>query len=164
VPNINVNLPEQLVDITGGSVTVSGGTIDVTQASGDVLDVNVVNGPSPSNIATPLVYNEITSVASGVETQIAIYTAPATGSSYLVQIEAAGTNNGIYIVYRNASVIDKKYTTYGTPLDLLFTFETGYSSVPGVILAPGDTVSITVTQNNASLGTFNAKIQAVEVS
>ncbi len=155
MPNINVNLPAAEVTLPD--------PVTVTPASGAVFNVNVENGPSPSTVNTPLVYNEVTSVTSGVETSISTYTVPTGVSSYLIQIECAGNNNGIYIVYRNGSVIDKKYTTYGAPLDIKFDFEVGYSSVPGLELATGDVILVTVTQASTSMGTFNAKIQALEV-
>lgn len=153
---ISRNLPLEEVDIFSGNV-------DITQAPGSVLNVKVVDEGPSTTVTTPLLFAEISSVPAGVETIIVTYTVPPGVFSFLVLIDVAGINNALYSIYRNTLVIDKQYTTYGAPLNSQFTFEVPLESTPGLQLAGGDVIKVTVLQQSASLGTFSAKIQAVEM-
>lgn len=113
------------------------GTINVVEGGGDVQNI----------------YNEVSSVPSGVPTTIVTFT--ATGDTKLRQVSASGTNVGRYTVLLNGSPIDRQYTTFGAMPNLLFLFDKGLS------LVNGDIVALEILHNRPTVGTFNGRITVV---
>lgn len=159
-PNVN------LVSVSGSPITLGQTTMSaslpVTIASDQSpLNVNIV-GVNPSQVSV-LVYNEVTAVAVGVETTIATYTAPAgPTTSCLLLVYAGGTNVAQWKIYNGSSVYDSKYTS-AAELNGNFDFKTGSSIVPGQIIGPGSTIVVTANQIGTSSGTFNARIQVLQI-
>ena len=134
------------------AATVSVGAVQIT----DGTDTLAVNADGSINVAltgggiTALTYNEVTSVASSTLTTVATYVA---GSSVkLKRVEASGTNIAYYIVTVNGSVVAKKYTNFGGPLEVNFDFK------DGLALVAADTVLVRVEHTRPSVGDFNATI------
>lgn len=140
-----ISLPAQKVTV--GSVQITDGT-----------DMLAINGDGSINVAltgggvTSVTYNEVTSVAASVLTTVATFVA---GSSVkLKHVEAAGTNIAYYEVVLNGSVVAKKYTYFGSALNVDFDFR------DGIALTGGDTVLVRVQHTRTMSGDFNATIIA----
>lgn len=106
-----------------------------------------------SSIIT-LVYNEITSVAVGIEVIVLSYVV-INPTAQLINIAASGQNIGEVRVYKNTSVIDKQYLTY-TAFNLNFDFK-------NVGFATGDVISIKAVNSGQDLCNFNANIKIIEI-
>lgn len=117
---------------------------------------------TPSPASTVLNYAEITGVAAGVETTIVTYTSSATNPSYLLLISASGTNVAEFRVYQTATIFDKRYM-YFTEYNQDFDYRTAMLAAPGLLIPPSTTVTIKVLHNRPTLGTYNAKIEALEI-
>ena len=101
-------------------------------------------------------YSEVTLVAASTLTTVVTYTAPA--KAYLQKVSVAGTNIAEFTCTINGVVQDKRYTYFGGPLSVDMDF-----SERGLPLASGDIVRARVTHNRPFSGTFNGRIQAVEL-
>lgn len=125
------------------------------------LNVNVVSS-SPTTGTEIIDYNEVTSVASGIETTVLTYTVPGTNDFYLQLISSAASNVSTYRVYRNGIVIDKQYGAW-TQYNFSFDYRSNDDLTPGFKLAPGDIILVTAIHTSPSLASFNAKIQLMEI-
>lgn len=118
---------------------------------------------SGASTVVVLNYNEITSIAVGIETVIVTYTAPSSSTkAYLQLIGSSGTNKAEYRIYKDASVIDKRYTYY-TEYNVDFDYRTCDSSSPGLLIPAASMILIKVVNNSIGLANFNGKIQILEV-
>jgi hypothetical protein len=119
------------------------------------------------NVNIPLIgntlslYNEITSVVSGVLTTINTYIVPVGKTFYLNKVEVSGNNLAEYSVKFNSTVNAKKYTWYGN-FNEKFDYITGGNN-QGYQLVTGTMVTITTIHNRSFVGSFNARIQGIEV-
>lgn len=120
------------------------------------INVNVVtSGPTvpPTHSVeagiVDTIYNEITSVASGILTQIVTYS--CVQPTRVKFSEVTGTNIAEYTVLVNNLIINKKRTFWGS-LDSDFQFSKGLS------LNLGDIVSVNVIHNQSTVGAFSAFI------
>lgn len=125
------------------------------------INTKVTFGASPTSI-TKSNFNEILAVASGVETNILTYTVPAVTSAYLQTISTAGSNIAQYKIYKNAVLIDKKYTMFGMSLDIDFDYRNNSIFDEGFKFNAGDIITINVLHNRPYVGDFNARIQVIE--
>jgi hypothetical protein len=132
---------------------VEGGNTMVVNTDGSI-NVNIVSSSDTPGLI--INYNEITSVAAGVETTIVTITAPPSGYR-LQKIEVSGDNIGQYKVYMGSNVILTK-RTWWTAFNATFNFEDFNN---GLLLTSGQTVSITITHMSPNLGTFDATIMAL---
>lgn len=142
----NVNI----FDSAGNSLTSTSGALNVN-----------INGVNP-NQNSVLVFNEVSSVPVGIETTIATYTAPVGKTSCLLQVYVGGMNVAQMKVYNNTTIYDSKYTS-AAGLNENFDFKTGSSIVPGQIIGPGNSITVTVNQIGTGTATFNARIQVLEI-
>lgn len=140
-PNGNL---EPLQVNSSGELIVAGITIFTTQ---DVI----VN------------YNEVTTIAVGIETVVNTYVAPSGKTSYLLSILASGGNRSKYNVYNNGVAFDTQYTQV-TQLSAMFDYKTGSSSVPGKVIPIGNTVEVKVLNSGTSTADFNARFLILEVT
>lgn len=141
--------------------TPTGPTMTVN-ADGSI-DVNIISSSTAQIQTVTLTYNQVTSVPSGVETTVTTYTAPIGKISYLQFITSGGTNIAEQRVYHNASIFDKKYTEF-TLLSIDFDYRPGAATGTfGFLIPPTDTITIKVLHNRPNLGTFNARIQVLEI-
>jgi hypothetical protein len=109
------------------------------------------------------VFNEITSVPSGISTLVATYTVPmAVTNSYLQRIEMSGENVATFDIQIN-SVVSARKRTYWGDFNAVSEF---ISDEPtrGLSLNPEDVVQVWVIHNRPSAADFEARIQAVEVT
>jgi hypothetical protein len=148
--------------ISIGAVEVKGTNGNFLEPNNDgSLNVNVVTTPA-SNIATKSVFNEISAVASGSQTQIVFYTVPLSKTAVLQRIVVSGENIARFDVYLNAQPFDAQRTYFGGSLNASFDFTTGNSN--GIGLASGDTISVKVIHNRPSTASFNGRIQVLEIT
>lgn len=142
-----------------------GDNLAIHDSQGDELAINPdgsinVNLTQSNPGLLKTFYNEVSSVATSVLTTVQTYTAPVGYSSYLQKIEVSGTNIAEYTVEINSVVQDKKRTYFGNSLNADFKFvETG----TGLPLNVGDLVTVKVVHIRPFLGTFNSRIQVIEV-
>jgi hypothetical protein len=142
-----------------GAIPIEDSAGNPLTSTGGALNVNISGGSNYTSIST---YNEITNLAMGIETTIVSYTVPSGSSYYLQFIEASGQNLAEYHIYKNSSIIAKKYSSY-TEFNVNFDYKTGISSTPGIFLTTGDVVYVKVLNVNNSTADFNARIQIMEI-
>lgn len=138
--------------------------------SGNELKVNadgsinaVIAGGTGASEVNISVFNEITSVPSGVATLVASYTVPmAVTNSYLQRIEMSGENIAVFDIQIN-SVVSARKRTYWGDFNAVSVF---ISDEPtrGLSLNPEDVVQVWVIHMRPSAADFEARIQAVEVT
>ncbi len=159
----NVNLTE----VGGTAISLgqktSANSLPVVIAS-DQSPINVEIAGSGGTQTSVLVYNAESSVAIGVTTTIATYTAPAAPTvAYLLMVGVSGTNVGQWTVTNSsAGVYDQKYTS-AAELNEKFDFKTGSFIAPGQIIGAGNTITVAVNQAGVDAGNFNARIQVLQV-
>jgi len=107
-------------------------------------------------------WDEVNSVPTASQTDIVSYIAPALKKTFLQRVEASGENVATYEVTVNGTVQGRKRTYFGGDLSCEMTFE-GSPSGNGLPLQPGDVVVLRVTHNRPDPGTFDGRIQALEV-
>ncbi len=153
------------VNSTGGG---GSGDVNIHDSAGNALTstsgaLNVqIAGVNP-NQNSVLVFGEETSVAVGIETIVAQYTAPvAPTTSCLLVAYVGGENVAQWTIYNNAAIYDRKFTS-AAMLNENFDFKTGSSIVPGQIIGPGNTIIVTVTQIGTGPANFNARLQVLEI-
>jgi hypothetical protein len=106
-------------------------------------------------------YNEISAVASGVQTQIVSYTVPGGKTAYLERIDSSGENVARYDVFINAAPFDTQRTYFGGDFNALFEYTTGMPI--GYLLSAGDVVSLKVLHARPFVGKFEGRIQVLEI-
>jgi len=99
-------------------------------------------------------YNEVLSIASGVLTTIASFTASQT--TRLKQVDVSGENVAIYEVLVNGNIVSKKRTYFGTSLDHSFFFD------KGITFLTGQQVLVRVIHNRPTTANFNANLILLE--
>lgn len=145
-----------------GTVSIQDTAGNPLTSSSGALNVNLVSAPA-SNINLVADYNEVTGVASGIETTVATYTANTLADCYLERIMGSGTNVSEYRLYQNATIIDKKYSSF-TDFNVVFEFSTGNTSAPGLKLGTSDVIYLKIIHTRPSVGNFNANILVTEVT
>mgnify|MGYP000857508316 CR=1 FL=1 len=120
--------------------------------------INVVTGGSGGVLVTA--YNEVSSVASGVTTDVLTYTVPGTDTYFLSKIEYSGENVATYWVDINGSTVDKQRTYFGGALNGSFHFSDGTS---GLAVSAGDMIKLRVVHQRPMVGDFNARIQLTQL-
>lgn len=121
--------------------------VDILSTSSDVISVNP--------------FNEISAVATNVETTITTHTAAVGKTSRLQRIVFSGSNIAEYKVKVNGNTIDKKRTYFSGGLDGEFNFMG--NDIPGLELSEGDVVTITVKHKRPVVGDFDSRIQVMEI-
>jgi len=119
----------------------------------DDFDSAVIGGPDLQLVndrSAMVVFNEITSLASGSLTTITSYTAVA--GDKLTRVLFSGSNIATYYATVNGSTIAKTRTNFGE--DLSEDFELS----PGVVLSAGDQVLVRVEHTRSMPGDFNATL------
>lgn len=111
--------------------------------------INVKDNGSAKNT-----YNEVSSVASGILTNITTFT--AIQNSRLKQVDVSGENIATYEVLLNGNIVSKKRTYFGTSLDTVFTFDRGLAFISG------EQVTVRVIHNRPGTANFNANIIVIE--
>lgn len=137
--------------------------------SGDKLKVNADGSVNVNIVSAPVTghtvvskYNEVSSVASGVQTTIVSYTVPALKTAILERIDTAGQNVGRYDVFVNGVAFDTQITYFGGSFNALFEYSTGTSD--GFTLNAGDIVAVKILHTSVFVGNFTGRIQVLEIS
>lgn len=120
-----------------------------------------VNALPSSNATSVNKYGEVSSVASGIETTMITHIAVGGRKTYLQRVDSSGENIADYKVKVNGVTIDRRRTNFGDNLNAEFIFE-GYLN-PGLEIAVGAVVTVTVIHSRGSSADFNGKIQLLEV-
>lgn len=144
--------------------TIAVGNVTIQDDDGDELAINpdgslnvVVQTTAGETVISE--YNEVSSVATGANTDIVTYTAPPGVVTYLSKIDFSGDNIAKFSVDLNGTVIDKQRTYFGGDLNGTFNYANGSR---GLLLSPGDVVTLKVIHARPSAGDFNGRIQLVE--
>jgi hypothetical protein len=133
------------------SVRINDGTNDLKVNSDGSINVVVENSPDEPGLTFK--YNEVTSVASGVTTNLISYTAPS-GGSRISRIDVSGENVALFTLMVNGSTIMVK-RTWWMEFNQCFVFD---PNTEGLKLNAGDTVLVTVLHNRPDLANFEATI------
>lgn len=110
-----------------------------------------------------VLFNEVSTIAVGVETAINTYTAPAGKTVYLLSILNSGENRAQYNIYNNGVLYDRQYTNV-TQLTAPFDYKTGSGSVPGMVIPVGNTISVKVVNSGTSTASYNSRFLILEVT
>lgn len=130
---------------------VNDGTFDLSISDG----IDLIKGFFPKTIATTPagtisnLFNEVSSVVSGFETEVISYTAAA--GDKLVQADFTGTNIAKYQLEVNGSATGQYYTHFSN-------LNGGCSFGQGLPLSSGDVVTLSVTHTRPMLGDFSVKL------
>lgn len=108
-------------------------------------------------------YNEVSSVASGVETDLFTYLVPLSPIIHLMRFEIGGSNIGQFKLYFDNTVV-RQYMTWfnGTGLTGVWDFTT--SGGGGLAVAPGTIIKIKVLHNRPFLGDYFAQMSGLNVN
>lgn len=128
--------------------------VAIQDADGDQLAINPDGSLNTKPGGTPKAFfNEVTSVANGMQTTI--ITQMISAVSRLQKVRVSGTNVAMYEVLLNNIVIDKKRTYFGSSLNEEFDFGDQVIQATWIL-------SVRVTHERPDVGDFNARIQVVE--
>lgn len=138
------------------SIVEGGNTLEVNTDGS--INVNIVDSIPTSTPGLDLRYNEISSVPSGVETNLITLTASSIGFR-VEKIIVSGENIALFKVYVNSAPIAVKRTFFGD-LNQEFNFENFNN---GLRLNVGDTMLVTVLHTRPSLANFEATIMSLDL-
>lgn len=167
------------IRIIGGLIKIVGNTtgvpignvldalkVNLRNSAGDELgtpsDPIYVEFPDNANRLQVNTYAEITTLSSGIETQIVSYTVPLATEAVLEKAVVSGENIAQYFLKVNSVIVDTQRTYFGGALNAEFNFLSKGSL--GYNLNPGDVVSVTVIHNRPTTADFEARIQTVEIN
>lgn len=144
--------------------TIQVGNVTIQDDDGDELAINpdgslnvVLQTSGGETVISE--FNEVNSVASGSLTDVVSYTVLPGSTIHLNKIDFSGDNIAKFSVDLNGTVIDKQRTYFGGALNGSFNFANGSK---GLLLNPGDVVTLKVIHSRPSAGDFNGRIQVVE--
>lgn len=155
---IPVELSNGTIDI--GDVSIFYGNNELVVNADGSINVNVVETPIAGQIERSI-FNEVTGVANGIQTQIVFYTVPALKTAVLHRIVSSGDNFARFDVYLNGVLFDTQRTWFGS-FNSSFEYTTGTNS--GIVLNAADTIAIKVLHTRPFLGVFDARIQVLEIT
>lgn len=124
-----------------------------TSSSSSTVSIVPLPGTSELNL-----YNEISSVGSGIETLIQSYSVPSAMTLELLRVEVNGDNVAQYNIYVDGMKIASTYT-YFCQFNYVFNFE--YLAGSGLPINAGQLLEIKVLQNRPDLGDYSARISGI---
>jgi hypothetical protein len=146
------------VQIGDVSIVYNGNTMVVNPDG----SINVIVESEPaSNSQVISTYGEVIGVSGGVTTQLVTYTVPAGYEAIIQRCQLSGENIARYDLLINSTVVDTVRTYYGSDLTERFDWTTGNNS--GYIVNAGSTISVQVLHNRPYSGTFEARLQVLQV-
>ena len=148
--DVNVILPIKIEDSDGDELAIN--------ADGSI---NVSSTVLPSGVVIRHAYNEVTNVASGIETNIASYVAAVGKTTYLQKVTSTGDCIGQIKVKVDGIAIDSQRTSYATEYNTKHQFD-GESN-PGYVVSAGQTVTVTILQTQSAVNEYEARITLIEV-
>lgn len=116
----------------------------------------MANSTAKSPLPNKNVFNAVSSIASGSNTQVVVYTVPAGKTFFLDLIEFSGQNIATFQVVVNSSVEAQKETYFSGPLYGEFKFEK-------LKFTSGDVIELKVEHQRSETGDFNGRILGSEV-
>lgn len=119
------------------------------------INVNVINS-LPDGTQLLSIYNEISSVATNLTTNILSYTIPMGSTAELEDVNVSGDNIAKYELLVNGNVVDKKRTYFGGNLNEVFDFKNS------IVLVAGDIITVRVNHIRPDLGDFNARLMVLQ--
>jgi len=141
--------------------------VAIADSDGDQLEIlsdgSIVTRNTISNNINGLKkYNEISSLASGIEATIVTHTVVGGRRTFIQRASVSGDNIAKYRVKINGTTIDLKRVHFGGDLEKEFVFNGEFN--PGFEVFVGDVVTVTVIHPRPQVGDFNGKIQYIEVT
>lgn len=141
------------------STRIGDGTNEMAVNSDGSINIVITDGPIPHVVKS--YFSLVSSVASGVSTQVASYTVPAAKTAQFQRIDMSGENIATYTLSINSVVIDMRRTYFGGGLDSSIVFLESLEN--GLPLNTGDVVALAVIHNRPDVGDFSARIQVLEI-
>lgn len=135
------------------SVRIGDGKDELAVNDDGSINIVAVLGPGASGESF---YNEVTSVANSVLTNILTYTVPPATTGKLNTVDVSGTNIAEYQIWVNEGIVDKKRTYWSGPMNEIFNFNGSIS------LVSGDVVRVRVIHIRPFVGDFNARLTVIE--
>lgn len=142
------------------SVRVGDGEEEMAVNPDGSINVNIVNTSVTPEVVKNK-YNKITNVVDLVKTSIASHIAELGKKTYLQFISVSGDNYAEYYVEVDGVEIDLRRTSFGGPISESFEFE-AYSE-NGLEISPGQRVEVFVEHCRPDVGSFNSRIQYLEI-
>lgn len=124
--------------------------VTVNNTISDPVPVFITSGTVASGIVTNT-FNEITSLASGVETTVVLYTVPSGKTFNLNQIHFSGGNVATYAAYVGVSKLAVSRTMFGGDL-------TGDMNFINLSVPALSVIKLTVIHNRPNTATFDGNI------
>lgn len=147
------------VQIGDVSIVEGGNTMKVN-ADGSI---NVIIEETPvSGQVVISNYNQVINVVSGATTTLLSYTVPMGYTAVLEKANASGENVARFDILYNSNLFDTKRTYWGGGFNVDFDYTTGTSN--GISLNSGDVIIIQVLHTRPYVGTFNARIQILQIA
>lgn len=109
-----------------------------------------------------VLFNPVSTIAIGIETNINSYTAPAGKIAYLLSILNSSENRGQFNIYNNGVLFDQQYNNL-TNLSILFDYKTGSGSVPGFVVPVGNTILVTNINQGTTTANCSSRFLILEV-
>jgi len=133
--------------------------------AGSATDINGIQIPGNTSAADPsfAVYNEVSSVAYGVQTDIFTYVVPASPIIHILRFQFGGTNIGQYKLYFGNIVQDQFITWFnGTGLTGEWNYETMGGG--GLAVPSGTIVKVKVIHYRPDLADYYCRLSGVEIN
>jgi hypothetical protein len=121
--------------------------------------LNVVVQTAGTSSTTISVFNQVSSVANGVLTDVVTYTVPGIGTFYLNKLDYSGDNIARFQVELNSGIIDIQRTFFAGGLNGVFDFANGSK---GLVLTAGDILKLRVFHARPTAGDFSGRIQLTQ--
>lgn len=159
--DVNVINPVDIEDLNASKDNVA-----IHDSDGDELEINPDGSINTTITSNPNVtgkekYNEVSLVPINIETTIVSHTAVGGRKTYLQRAYASGDNIGKYKVKINGVTIETLRTMFGENLNCEAEFDGEMN--PGLEVAVGDIITITVLNSRNGPADYNGRIQYLEV-
>jgi hypothetical protein len=127
--------------------------------SGGVIQIP---GNTSANDSSFTLYNEVSSVATSVTTDIFTYVVPVSPIIHVLRFEFGGTNIGQYKLYFGATVQAQHLTWWNGPgLNGMWDFSV--SGGGGLAVASGTVIKVKVTHFRPYVGDFYTRMSGLEI-
>ncbi len=131
-------------------------------AAGTISNPIYVSGATGQGRVAVNEYNQIAAVASGITTDLILFTIPDDSNYALERISVSGDNIALFQVLINDVKIETQRTFIGGDLNTEFNFLS--TTTIGYPLTEGDVVKVTVLQNRPDAGNYECRLQISKTS
>lgn len=151
-----------------GSISI--GSVEVKGTNGNFVEpntngsLNVVVIPSTDTSVNVVrnIFGSVPNVVANLTTTIVTYVVPTGKAAILQKSVASGENIGVFTLAINGLTQSILRTHFSSGYNVTFDFLTGQDN--GLVLADGDTVTVTILHNRPFTGNFDARIQVFETT